>query len=73
MLILSKSWLQPTEVQKVRAFAGEATACASVGPETGHPVSVTQTGLPCATATTWEYALANKLAALLISFPLAVS
>lgn len=38
--------LQPTASQYDFALAVEGTACPLVGPLAGHPVSVTQTGLP---------------------------
>lgn len=43
----------PTWSQKTFALATSATATFSVGPDTGHPVSVIQTGFPPATAEVW--------------------
>jgi len=45
--------LQATLRQYVCAFWTDATAAPELGPDTGQPVSVTQTHLPGATALTW--------------------
>jgi len=60
----------PTWSQYVCAFAVLATAWFEVGPLTGQPVSVIQTGLPPETPTVFWYACSNRAAP--VSIPLAI-
>lgn len=50
----------PTSSQYAFAFSREATACPLVGPLTGQPVSVIQTGFPPTAAFVWSTALLKR-------------
>jgi len=66
--VFPKRVLHPTSSQYVLAFVVLASALPLCLPATGHPVSVTQTGLPAAAPTVASYAFWNSSFPLLIAF-----